>query len=1474
MIGRTVSHYRIVQKLGAGGMGEVYKAEDTKLRRTVALKFLPPELTRDEAAKRRFLHEAQAASSLDHPNICNIHDIGETDDEQIYLVMACYEGETLLDRICRGPVPWQEAAGIVAQATAGLAHAHAKGIVHRDIKPANLFVTADGTVKILDFGLAKLVGSSLVTKGGTTLGTAAYMSPEQADGQEVDHRTDLWSLGVVLYELLAGRPPFAEEYSQALLYGIIHEAPPSLADTQPEVPVGLQEVVGRCLEKKPADRFASARDLALALQGLVGRMPPEAAGCVEDHCPYPGLAPFTEADAGQFFGREAEITTLWAKIPLHPMMALIGPSGVGKTSFLRAGVVPHAPSGWQCLVSTPGHAPFAGLARSLAPAFAGNPEAVQQLLEFHVPEQALALVARWRERANHALIVVDRFEELFTLRGVETQARFADLLGRMTRLEGVHLLLSVRDDFLFSCHGHPPLAPIFDGIVPLGPLDGEALRRAVVEPASRLGFAFEDEALVEEMLAVVEGERGALPLLAFVLARLWEERNRERRLLTREAYERLGGVAGALARHAEATLEGIGPSGTPIVREIFRNLTTSRQTRCLREMDELLSVFPAEKRDEARRVLDQLVDSRLLTSFEEQGPDGSRRHRVEIVHESLLQRWPRLVRWRTEDMGGALLRDQLRQAAHLWVEKGRPADLLWTGTSYQEYQVWRARHPGGLTEVEEAFGAAMRKLAKRRRRIRGIVYGMVLLATVLVASGLGLLWWRSAEEARQREAAQLLALGRLRLVDHPNAALAYAIASLERSDNGPARRFAVEVLSQGTPALFLQPIPVSLRVPVWSPDGRWLAIGGGGLSVLESGEKETRQFSQTEEKIVGFTSDTRRLVTLDLRDQTVPVCQIWALPAGRLDHSLNLAENSVLTLVNDRLIEFVLNPHQAGAEEAMLVRSLSLEGREQKLLGSWKPQELGDWAIDAGGHGIASNQGERLMWQRFDNRLGLSRLIGTLARGDDVEVWPQRDRIVTGSSSGELRIWDLRSARLERFLKSPADARRIALDPRGRFLACGPYGTMMPRSLNLFDLMAPPTAEPVALCGSEVPHLGHLAFHPDGFWLATSHAGSVILWNLACPRPIVIGRQKPPWVTVAFTRDGHLLSASADGCLKRWPLSPGNGESVRELWNHPGAAIGRTLDLDPGGRFAVVTEYRTGRVTVVPLDGSTAATYELRHPPRTSLIPFRTSLDPTGRYVAISIYAPGRLDVNGIRILDLVTGAERILDTQSVDREHRPGAGTYEEGWAAAAWLPDGRLATDGDRGLRVWNLARGTSHPLWPARETRGGFDLFASPDSSKILRLESGVPIGGTCPLSVFDLTSRSMRNIESHGDRIHDLAIDASGKILVTGGYDGVVRVGPISGEAPHLLFSQGGPIFRVAISPDGRWVAAGCSDGSIRLWPMPDLSKPPLHMLPYGELLAKLRALTNLRAVPSPSTDIGWKIVIGPFPGWAVVPTWEP
>jgi len=265
--------YRIISELGKGGMGVVYKAEDTKLERLVALKFLPPELTEDPEARERFIREAKAAAALSHNHICTVYEIGE-EENRLFIAMECIEGESLRQKILRGPLPHAEALDIAIQMTEGLVEAHKKKIIHRDIKPGNIMLTERCTAKVMDFGLAKALGRSLITKEAKTMGTVAYMSPEQARGQPVDYRTDIWSLGVVLYEMLTGQLPFKGEYDQSIIHSILNREPEPVSKHRKDLPKGLEQVIGKSLAKIPADRYQSMEELLEDLRAVVEGLKP------------------------------------------------------------------------------------------------------------------------------------------------------------------------------------------------------------------------------------------------------------------------------------------------------------------------------------------------------------------------------------------------------------------------------------------------------------------------------------------------------------------------------------------------------------------------------------------------------------------------------------------------------------------------------------------------------------------------------------------------------------------------------------------------------------------------------------------------------------------------------------------------------------------------------------------------------------------------------------------------------------------------------------------------------------------------------------------------------------------------------------------------------------------------------------------------------------------------------------------------
>lgn len=317
----AVGPYKIVREIGRGGMGVVYLAEDPRQGRRAAIKLLAPHLSTDPQARRRLLAEARAASRLDHPNICEILEVSETDDGLLYLAMPFYEGETVAQRMTDGPLPLEQALRIAMQAAAGLGRAHAAGVVHRDIKPSNLMLAEDGSVKILDFGVAKMHGASL-SAPGVRVGTLAYMAPEQLLGEAVSAAADLWALGVTLYEMTAGRRPFQGDYEPAIMYEILNEEPPPTRSIRPELPAGLDRLLGALLEKNAARRLSSAAELCEELEALERG---------EEIALGPGGPQNLPHPLTTFLGREREIEQLERILDRARLATITGPAGAGKT---------------------------------------------------------------------------------------------------------------------------------------------------------------------------------------------------------------------------------------------------------------------------------------------------------------------------------------------------------------------------------------------------------------------------------------------------------------------------------------------------------------------------------------------------------------------------------------------------------------------------------------------------------------------------------------------------------------------------------------------------------------------------------------------------------------------------------------------------------------------------------------------------------------------------------------------------------------------------------------------------------------------------------------------------------------------------------------------------------------------------------------------------------------------------------------
>jgi serine/threonine protein kinase len=815
--GHRVEQYEIIRELGRGGMGQVFMARDTRLGRVVAIKFL----TRTgDAFIRRFLIEAQTTARCTHENIVVIHEANSYLGHP-YMVLEYLEGDPL-SRIIKGrTLSASRTVEIMVPVVRALTRAHAFGIVHRDLKPDNIFITDGGTVKVLDFGVAKLFGDpdepmhpkrphvatpigdlyETLSTGGRAVGTLPFMSPEQFGADAVDERTDLWAVGILMFRLLSGQHPLPEVTNAALMFAARDLDTPlrSLGELTPTLSNQLIRVVDRCLRKKKAERYATA---ALLLADLEALLPSRRGRRLDaEESPYPGLLAFEEGDADRFFGRSREIQRAVTALRDNAMLSIVGPSGAGKSSFVRAGLIPELKSSgiaWETFIIRPGRDPlasFAALIEATMPAAAAmaggmvDPAAIADRLREEPGWLGRVLRDHARGKHTRVLVMVDQYEELYTIAPEADRDAMTRVLGGIADDPGspLRVVLSLRSDFLHRVAEHGPFASaITRGLLLLGPPDREALREAAVGPAEKADYRFESPAMVDEILAELASSVSPYPLLQFCLSTLWARRDRARHVLPHQAFRDMGGVAGALATHADQVVASLAQGAQRVARTMFQRLVTSDGTRAIVDADELLAC--GADRAEVKRTLGALVDARLLVLHQDTGT-------VEIIHEALVAQWPTLRRWTEEGREDTVFVEEVRAASRQWDSKGRSVDLLWRGQAASEARRFVQRFAGNLGTRERDFLAAVDANDRRAARRRGWIVGMIItvLTGLVAASAVALLWIRDAEKAARTEAEKARAAERkvtdqLEMVQRAEDERKAAAEAAERSAEEAAER--------------------------------------------------------------------------------------------------------------------------------------------------------------------------------------------------------------------------------------------------------------------------------------------------------------------------------------------------------------------------------------------------------------------------------------------------------------------------------------------------------------------------------------------------------------------------------------------------------------------------------------------------------------------------------------------------------------
>ena len=1283
--GAMVGHHEIIRLLGEGGMGAVYLARDTRLGRRVALKFL---LKVDAARVARFGVEARATAQLAHENIVALHELAEHKGVP-YMVLEYVQGKTLAlwlkDRVDatdrRAGLPSSRAAELMIPVVRALVCAHEAGIVHRDLKPENIMLADTGTVKVLDFGIAKLLSDAETqevalapsglgtadtamnarTRPGALMGTLAYMSPEQWGEDTVDARTDVWAMGILLFEMVTGEHPLAPLSMRTLAsVAMRDQTMPSVRERLPTIGK-LGAVIDRCLIKEKASRLGSARELLVELEAVARPGVSSVGDALEEANPYAGLSAFQERDAARFFGRERAVEQVVARLAEQPLLALVGSSGAGKSSLVRAGVIPALKRGgdaWEAFVLRPGPHPLSALAELLLQASwqrttpntdatpgseagstppPGDRDALVERLRREPGLLGVQMRARARRRMERILLFVDQFEELVTLTAEDERAAFlACLIGAADDASSpLRIIVSVRQDFLDRIAGRQAeLADLLSrGTVLVGPMDPSELRDALIKPVERLGYHFESEALVSEMLDALAGTSGALPLLQFTAARLWDARDHEHQVLTEASYRAFGGVSGALASHADSVLAGLSSAESRWTRLLLLRLITPERTRAIVTRGDLADLADASFA-ELERVLGRLIDARLVM-VEGAGRDEST---VELVHESLIETWPALVRWLEDEQGDAQFRARLRSAAKEWEASGGVEGLLWRGDAAEEATRWQKHHADAadadLGAREARYLGAVVKLdvreRLRRRRFMTVVIAC-LSAVVVVVSVLAVRASRAATRAQEQSVrADTEKTEALRSAARARNAGRMAAASARRSDPTTMLTLLREIEPGQTPR-------------GWAELARWAGDADvAQVVVAHDGVLESAAWSPDGRRIVSASWDGMVQVwnadgtgqPIVLSDHNGPGSAAWS-PDGQ----------RILSASNDKTVR-VWNADGTG-------QPIILRGHDAAVgYAAWSPD----------GQRIASASADKSV--RVWNADGMGQPL--VLRGHDGPVigaaWsPDGMRILSASNDKTVRVWN-------------ADG----------------------------------TGQPLVLRGHDGP-VFEVAWSPDGRRIVSvSTHKTAWVWNAdGTGQPIVLRGHDKQLTAAAFSPDGRrIVSASLDTTVRVWNAD-GTGQSI-VLHGHDGPVFSASFSPD-GRRILSASDDSTMRVWNT--DGTGQPLVLRGHGDRIHWAKW----SPDGRRVVSASY-------------------DKTARVWNADGMGRPLvlSGHDDQVWSAA-FNPDSQriVSASGDKTVRVWN-ADGKASRLSCAVTTRGSMGrrgaptVGASSRPRETRRYASGTPTG----------------------------------------------------------------------------------------------------------------------------------------------------
>ncbi len=1430
--GFCIDHFKVRRLLGVGGMGEVYLARDMRLGRKVAIKTVRPSRLKNPKATKRFLFEARATAKFSHPHIISIYTVGEHDGRP-YVALEYLDGQNLRQRLDERRLGPQEAIRLALPIAEALAEAHRRGILHRDLKPANVMLPRDGRLRVVDFGIAQVLESSVPTAEGNHdseppislaglgntqprfAGTPRYMSPEQWASEECTGASDVWALGVVMFEMCAGARPFTGNSVHVLAAAVGSESPaPSLHD-RAEVPSRFASLVARCLEKNPANR-PTASEVAAELRALLGS---STARITDNESPYRGLLPFTERHADMFFGRDAEVAAFLERIRLQPVLPVVGPSGAGKSSFIQAGVIPRLreQNRWTVLSVRPGQHPLDALARRLVraesyshsvsntggqnvspaglhdrstadseprsgdiPPPRSSEESVAavealaaQLLD--APTQlALQLMDLADTQRANVLLFIDQLEELFTqCDDQEERSAFIEAICSAADEadDPVRVVFGVRDDYLGRLATSAVAQRSLSQVTVIRELDGEALAQVLTSPLAAVGYSFESPQTVTAMVDDVSGERACLPLLQFAAQRLWEHRDEGKRQLTAHSFERMGGVAGALARHAGAVLDGLTPAELNQARELLLRLVTPERTR--RSLTKKAALAGLDKT--ARAVLRRLTEARLVSVVKTRGAGSM----IELAHESLVHTWATLRDWLDESRVERAVLGDAEEAAALWARRGRRDGELWQGDALRE-ALPALERVVTMPELVGEFVSASRMVEQRRGRRRRVLRGVALVALVALAASASIVALVISEKERAAQA------GRKAAQHHRAEGLVEsATRAFEAGHMLEARaklRGALEIEdATAARALWWQ----LRRVPTWnrrplhgvtyaleiSPDGNTFAVGRGdttvGLFDVLSGAHRSLRGHDDQVLAVTYSADGKMIASGSWGGGV----RLWRASDGHTIAKLRAHKGAVRSLAIDPTGKLLAS---SGGEAK--IRLWALPGGEPKGVLSGHEGAVPSVDFSPDGTLLASGGSDRSvrLWRLRDG-VELAKLEGHREAIWRVVFAPNAKRLASGDAAGSVRVWDVTKRTTIKVLDDQKTGIR-GLRYTASVLASGAYDGQV----VLYDEAG--TKRRTVMTDNA---LRDIDLSPDGHTLIAGGgvAGFHVLDLRVTPAPAPAARNASPIFGLAFSPDDRFVLSASLTELRRWDTRTGAFEILRSGKDHGSAAVAIRSD----GLVASVDE------------GNIVELYAADQPskPTARLASHQVSVR------ALDFTPDGTMLASGDDAGDVI-----LWDPEKRERlgvlKH-PGGSVHDLGFSK-----DGKLlaVSHSSTGLHVWDVA---SRDRRIGNENHGqAFAARFSPDTSIL------VSSGGDQIVRFWDVAESKQRDTLVLPARAYGVVFDPNSERIALPGSDATVRLLDVKTKNITVLRGHWLEVNEACFSNSGKWVASAGDAGVVRLW----------------------------------------------------------